>query len=189
MIPSDSKNAHAAPGFASGAAAVVRPGEPGAEERPYRRPDEEDPRRNGSAGPDGYGSKEVEGLNLSKANMKKLFLLVAGGVVLNALLQHLDLVGYFLYVVLGMIAPFLAGSAIAFIINVPMRQIEMRLFPELPEGRKPGRLRRAKRVVCRRSLSAARPATPRAAAAPPRQPGERPPPKRRFAIWSVLTAQ
>ena len=147
MIPSDSKNAHAAPGFASGAAAVVRPGEPGAEERPYRRPDEEDPRRNGSAGPDGYGSKEVEGLNLSKANMKKLFLLVAGGVVLNALLQHLDLVGYFLYVVLGMIAPFLAGSAIAFIINVPMRQIEMRLFPELPEGRKPGRLRRAKRPI------------------------------------------
>ena len=147
MIPSDSKNAHAAPGFASGAAAVVRPGEPGAEERPYRRPDEEDPRRNRSAGPDGYGSKEVEGLNLSKANMKKLFLLVAGGVVLNALLQHLDLVGYFLYVVLGMIAPFLAGSAIAFIINVPMRQIEMRLFPELPEGRKPGRLRRAKRPI------------------------------------------
>ena len=86
-------------------------------------------------------------MNLTKANMKKLLLLIAGGVVLNAAVQHLDLLGVFLRVALGLITPFLAGSAIAFVINVPMRQVEDRLFPPLVPGKKPGRLRRAKRPI------------------------------------------
>ena len=79
--------------------------------------------------------------------MKKLLLLVALGVALNAALQHLDLVWKAGDVLLNLCAPFLAGAAIAFVLNVPMRQIERRLFPELPEGRAPGRLRRAKRPI------------------------------------------
>ena len=79
--------------------------------------------------------------------MKKLLLLIAAGVVLNAAVQHLDLLGVFLRVALGLITPFLAGSAIAFVINVPMRQVEDRLFPPLSPGKKAGRLRRAKRPI------------------------------------------
>lgn len=79
--------------------------------------------------------------------MKKLLLLIAAGVVLNAAVQHLDLLGVFLRVALGLITPFLAGSAIAFVINVPMRQVEDRLFPPLASGKKAGRLRRAKRPI------------------------------------------
>lgn len=86
-------------------------------------------------------------MNLTKANMKKLLLLIAAGVVLNAAVQHLDLLGVFLRVALGLITPFLAGSAIAFVINVPMRQVEDRLFPPLAAGKKAGRLRRAKRPI------------------------------------------
>lgn len=86
-------------------------------------------------------------MNLTKANMKKLLLLIAAGVVLNAAVQHLDLLGVFLRVALGLITPFLAGSAIAFVINVPMRQVEDRLFPPLAPGKKAGRLRRAKRPI------------------------------------------
>lgn len=86
-------------------------------------------------------------MNLSKGNMKKLLLLIVAGVVLNAAVQHLDLLGSFLRVALGLIMPFLAGSAIAFVINVPMRQVEDRLFPPLAPGKKPGRLRRAKRAI------------------------------------------
>ena len=82
--------------------------------------------------------------------MKKLLLLVVLGVALNAALQHLDLVWKAADLLLNLAAPFLAGAAIAFVLNVPMRQIERRLFPELPEGRAPGapgRLRRAKRPI------------------------------------------
>ena len=86
-------------------------------------------------------------MNLSKENMKKLLLLIAAGVLLNAVVQHLDLAARVLYLFLGLIAPFLAGAAIAFVINVPMRQVENRLFPELPPDKRPGRLRRAKRPI------------------------------------------
>lgn len=79
--------------------------------------------------------------------MKKLLLLIAAGVLLNAVVQHLDLAARVLYLFLGLIAPFLAGAAIAFVINVPMRQVENRLFPELPPDKRPGRLRRAKRPI------------------------------------------
>ena len=86
-------------------------------------------------------------MNLTKSNLKKLALLIAGGIALNAALQHLDLVRGFFAMVLGFLTPFLAGSALAFVINVPMRQIEGRLFPPLAPGKRPGRLRRAKRPI------------------------------------------
>ena len=86
-------------------------------------------------------------MNLTKSNLKKLALLIAGGITLNAALQHLDLVRGFFAMVLGFLTPFLAGSALAFVINMPMRQIEGRLFPPLAPGKRPGRLRRAKRPI------------------------------------------
>ena len=86
-------------------------------------------------------------MNLTKSNLKKLALLIAGGIALNAALQHLDLVRGFFAMILGFLTPFLAGSALAFVINVPMRQIEGRLFPPLAPGKRPGRLRRAKRPI------------------------------------------
>ncbi len=86
-------------------------------------------------------------VNLTKSNLKKLALLIAGGIALNAALQHLDLVRGFFAMILGFLTPFLAGSALAFVINVPMRQIEGRLFPPLAPGKRPGRLRRAKRPI------------------------------------------
>lgn len=68
-------------------------------------------------------------MDLNRDNMKKLMLLIAFAVCLLVGVQRLD-------VVLGAIAfvweisfPLVLGSAIAFILNVPMTALEKRLFP------------------------------------------------------------
>lgn len=64
----------------------------------------------------------------NKQTMKNLFLLVCGGVVVFVGLQNLRVLIRLLQGLIGVASPFLLGCAIAFVLNVPMRAIERRLF-------------------------------------------------------------
>jgi len=66
----------------------------------------------------------------NKQKIKGLLLVVCGGVAFYCALQRLDAVLAALGWLLGILAPFLLGGALAFILNVPMRAIERHLFPE-----------------------------------------------------------
>ena len=72
---------------------------------------------------------------------KGLLLVVCGGVAFYCLLQNLPAVAAAAGWLVGILAPFLLGGAMAFILNVPMRAIERHLFPPRPgksvKGRRP----------------------------------------------------
>ena len=78
-------------------------------------------------------------MNLSKDNVKNLLLVVCGGAVVYAAVQHLDVLWRALMAALGVFAPFLLGASLAFILNVPVRSIERHVFPR---ERQMDRLRR-----------------------------------------------
>lgn len=75
-------------------------------------------------------------MELSRGTMKKLLALVAFGVVLYTALEHLEAAMAALRFVWGVLAPFLVGGALAFILNVPMSFLERKLFPAPGKGRK-----------------------------------------------------
>ena len=66
----------------------------------------------------------------NKENLKGLLLVVCGGVAFYCALQNLPAVAAACGWLLGILAPFLLGAAIAFILNVPMRAIERHLYPQ-----------------------------------------------------------
>ena len=70
----------------------------------------------------------------NKENQKGLLLVVCGGVAFYCALQNLPAVASACGWLLGILAPFLLGAAIAFILNVPMRAIERHLFPNARRG-------------------------------------------------------
>ena len=70
----------------------------------------------------------------NRQNIKGLLLVVCGGGAFYAALQHLNVVAHALGWLVGILAPFLLGAAIAFILNVPMRAIERHLFPNARRG-------------------------------------------------------
>lgn len=76
-----------------------------------------------------------------KENLRGLLLVICGGIAFYSLLQNLPAVATAVGWVLGILGPFLLGGAMAFILNVPMRAIERRLFPVRPgkqvKGRRP----------------------------------------------------
>ncbi|MFR1618286.1 MAG: AI-2E family transporter [Dysosmobacter welbionis] len=72
----------------------------------------------------------------NKQKIKGLLLVVCGGVAFYCALQRLDAVLAALGWLLGILAPFLLGGALAFILNVPMRAIERHLFPRNQKGAK-----------------------------------------------------
>lgn len=67
-------------------------------------------------------------MELSRSTMKKLMALIAFAAVCFALSQRLETVSAAFSVLLSILSPFLIGGAIAFILNVPMRFIEQKLF-------------------------------------------------------------
>lgn len=75
-------------------------------------------------------------MEFNKSNIKGLLLVVCGGVAFYCALQNLGTVAAALGWLLGILSPFLLGSAIAFILNVPMRAIERHLFPSAQRGSK-----------------------------------------------------
>lgn len=77
-------------------------------------------------------------MDWNREQIKQRLLVVCGGVAFFCVLQNLPAVVGALRWVLGVLSPFLAGGAIAFILNVPMRAIE----PHLPAGKRWRSLRR-----------------------------------------------
>lgn len=63
-------------------------------------------------------------MELNKKNLRRIFLGVAGCIVLYWLLLETERVKGIFSAIIGMLSPFLVGAAIAFILNVPMRAIE-----------------------------------------------------------------
>ena len=72
----------------------------------------------------------------NKQTVKGLLLVVCGGVAFYSVLQNLSVVWGAVRALLGILAPFLLGGALAFILNVPMRAIERHLFPSSRKGAK-----------------------------------------------------
>lgn len=67
-------------------------------------------------------------MELNKNNIKKLIGIISFAILLYVGLQHFDVVLGGVSFGFNLIFPFVLGAAIAFIINVPMRAIEKRLF-------------------------------------------------------------
>ena len=80
----------------------------------------------------------------NKQNIKGLLLVVCGGVAFYCALQNLDVVWGAVRGLLGILAPFLLGGALAFVLNVPMRAIERYL---LQNSRRGAKLRRPLALV------------------------------------------
>lgn len=67
-------------------------------------------------------------MELSRSTIKKLMVLIAFAALCLAVCQRLESVGSALGFVIAMLSPFLIGAALAFILNVPMRFVENKLF-------------------------------------------------------------
>ena len=80
----------------------------------------------------------------NKQNVKWLLLVVFAGVAFFCALQNLGVVLSACNALMGILAPFLLGGAIAFILNVPMRAIERHLSPK---NRKVDKIRRPLALV------------------------------------------
>ena len=71
---------------------------------------------------------------MEKMSTKKIIGILTFAIVLFAAMQHLDIVGRAVGTVLGLVSPFLIGGCIAFILNVPMRFLEAKLFGHVKKG-------------------------------------------------------
>ncbi len=84
-------------------------------------------------------------MELNKSNIKKILGIITFTVFLYVGLQRLDIVIGALYFCINLAFPFILGAAIAFILNVPMRAIENRLFEA--NSKKRGLQRKLKRPL------------------------------------------
>ena len=66
-------------------------------------------------------------MNIDKKTIRNLFLIAAGCILIYFFLNETDKLGAAWKALMGILSPFLVGSAIAFVLNVPMRSIEGRL--------------------------------------------------------------
>ena len=69
-------------------------------------------------------------MQLDKENIKKIIGIVSFAILLNWGLKNAEFIGKLLGLAIGLVLPFLVGGALAFIINVPMRFLECKLFDE-----------------------------------------------------------
>lgn len=81
-------------------------------------------------------------MELNKDNMKRAMVLILYTVVILALAFHMEYVAAFLKAGFRLLFPFLAGAAIAFILNVPMRFIENRILGGVLKMKEDSRLKR-----------------------------------------------
>ena len=82
-------------------------------------------------------------MELNRSNMKKIMLLIAFAVLLLVAVQRIEMVVDIVDFVIGVLSPFLAGGALAFILNLPMRFLEKLIFGRLirKKGKRPGFVR------------------------------------------------
>ena len=84
-------------------------------------------------------------MELSRKTMKKLLLLIAFAALAFTAFQWIDGAARAVSFLLDLLAPFLAGGAVAFVLNVPMRFIESMLLPAPGGKRVAGR--RTRRLI------------------------------------------
>lgn len=65
-------------------------------------------------------------MDINRETMKKIMLLILYTVIVLALAMQFERVLVFIGWIIRLVFPFLCGSAIAFILNVPMRFVETR---------------------------------------------------------------
>ncbi len=73
---------------------------------------------------------EIDTMEFDKKSARSLMTIVAFGVLLYWGLQNLKLLGNLLGWIIALLAPFLLGGCLAFVLNVPMKKIESLLFPK-----------------------------------------------------------
>lgn len=71
---------------------------------------------------------------LNKKNLLRIFLCVCGAIVLYWLLHETERVKNFFNLITGVLAPFIFGGVLAFILNVPMRGIENGILKKIRGG-------------------------------------------------------
>lgn len=81
-------------------------------------------------------------MELNKENMKKIMLLILYTIVILSLAFHVEYAAGFLKTGFRLLFPFLVGTAIAFILNVPMRFIETKILGGLLGMKEKNRLKR-----------------------------------------------
>ena len=88
-------------------------------------------------------------MNLNWDNMKKLMLLITFTVLMLVGVQRLDVVLGAVGFLWNICWPFALGSAMAFVLNVPMTALEKRLFPkkDMPGHKLQGKLARPLSLV------------------------------------------
>lgn len=67
-------------------------------------------------------------MELNSQNMKRIMLIVAFGIVLYILLQNFDVVTTRFDDFMSILAPFILGGCIAFVVNIPMNFFENKIF-------------------------------------------------------------
>lgn len=67
-------------------------------------------------------------MNLDNDNMKKLLIIIVLTILIYTAFQNIPIILYYIGIACGISIPFFIGGAIAFVLNVPMRAIEKRMF-------------------------------------------------------------
>lgn len=93
-------------------------------------------------GQGGGPGKVADAMELDRKTVRKILFIIAFGILLLVCLQRFEAVLSAVSWIFRLLSPFLVGACIAFILNVPMRFIEGKLFP--PEGWKMRAWRRKK---------------------------------------------
>lgn len=76
-------------------------------------------------------------MELNKENVKKILCIITFTLVLLSLLMNMGAVKSYLGFLWGILFPFVMGSAIAFILNIPMAAIEQKLFKKPSKAARP----------------------------------------------------
>ncbi len=81
-------------------------------------------------------------MELNKKNMKKIIGIITFAIVLYFLLQNVGTVKQVIGNILGILSPFLIGAGVAFILNIPMKFLEGKLFK--PKKMKNGKVKQSR---------------------------------------------
>lgn len=83
---------------------------------------------------------------LNKTNIKKILAIITFTIVLFWGLQNLTMVGKFFQFIFQLILPFILGICIAFILNVPMKLLENKIFKNITKKKESQKSKKRKRI-------------------------------------------
>lgn len=92
-------------------------------------------------------NKEEEKIPLNKKTMKFILMIVAFGILLNWILNHITDFAGIVDNIYKLTAPFLIGACLAFVVNTVLRPLE-KLWGKVPEKKRTRLFDKAKRPVC-----------------------------------------